>query len=145
MMFDDIVLNKKESIERCIQQIRRFDAMPSTHPFEKDFLKQDAIAMNLQRAIEQTIALANHVVRVRKLGIPKESRESFLLLYRAGILSKELCDHLCAMVGFRNTLVHQYQKLDIEILRDVIDHHLEDLIDFTVQIMKASDDSETLG
>jgi len=26
-MIDDVVLNKKESIERCIQQIRRFDAI----------------------------------------------------------------------------------------------------------------------
>jgi len=50
----DVVLNKKESIERCIKQIRLYYGMPSEFPFEKDFLKQDAIAVNLQRAAELT-------------------------------------------------------------------------------------------
>lgn len=35
------------------------------------------------------------------------------------------------MVGFRNTLVHEYQTLDIGIMVDVIEHHLDDLILFT--------------
>jgi hypothetical protein len=49
-MIDDIVLNKKESVERCVRQIRLYYAKPSDLPFEEDFLKQDAIAINLQRA-----------------------------------------------------------------------------------------------
>ncbi len=53
-MIDDVLLNKKESIERCIQQIRKFDAIPTNLPFEGDFLKQDAIATNLQRAMKQS-------------------------------------------------------------------------------------------
>lgn len=49
-MMNDIVLNKKESIERCIRQIRRYYAAPSDLPFAADHLRQDAIAINLQRA-----------------------------------------------------------------------------------------------
>ena len=40
------------------------------------------------------------------------------------------------MVGFRNTLVHEYQELEIRIMKDVIEHHLEDMILFTVHIME---------
>ncbi|MCD4737638.1 MAG: DUF86 domain-containing protein [Anaerolineae bacterium] len=40
------------------------------------------------------------------------------------------------MVGFRNTLVHQYQDLDIQLMMDVIENHLDDLIDFTNFIVK---------
>lgn len=36
---NDVVLNKKESIERCIRQIRTYYALPSDLPFEEDFLK----------------------------------------------------------------------------------------------------------
>jgi hypothetical protein len=43
----DVVLNKKESIERSIKQIRLYYGLPSDLPFEKDYLKQDAIAANL--------------------------------------------------------------------------------------------------
>ena len=134
---DDIVLNKKESIERCIQQIRTYYALPSDVPFEEDYLKQDAIAINMQRAGEQCIDLANHTIRKQKLGLPKTSRESFRLLARNGIIPRELAAQLENMVGFRNTLVHQYQELDLQLMVDVIEHHLDDLIDFSNHIMAA--------
>lgn len=58
-MIDDVVLNKSESIERCIKQVAKYYAMPSDIAFNEDFLRQDAIALNLQRACEQAIDLAN--------------------------------------------------------------------------------------
>ena len=133
---NDIVLNKKESIERCIKQIRVYYASPSDIPFEENYLKQDAIAVNMQRACEQCIALANHTIKKRKLGLPKESRESFRLLARSDIIPRDLAANLENMVGFRNTLVHQYQDLDIQLMMDVIENHLDDLIDFTNFIVK---------
>ena len=134
----DVVLNKKESIERCIKQIRLYYAMPSELSFEKDHMKQDAIAANLQRAAEQVIDLANHVIRKGKLGLPKESKESFELLAKARIISSDLADKLQGMVGFRNIMVHEYQDMDLKIMIDVIEHHLDDLIDFTNRIMEFS-------
>ena len=128
---DDIVLNKKESIERCIKQIRVYYALPGDIPFERDYLRQDAIAVNMQRACEQCIDLANHTIKTRKLGLPKESRESFRLLAQSDIIPHDLATNLENMVGFRNILVHQYQDLDIQLMVDVIENHLDDLIDYT--------------
>ena len=135
-MMMDVILNKKESIERCVQQIRLYYAMPSELPFEKDHLKQDAIAANLQRSAEQAIDLANHVIRKGKLGLPKESKESFELLAKAKVIPPELADKLKGMVGFRNVMVHQYQELDIRIMVEVIEHRLDDLIAFTTHVME---------
>ena len=137
---DDIVLNKKESIERCVKQIETYYAAPRELPFEKDYLTQDAIGANLQRACDQCIDLANHTIKTRKLGLPKESRESFRLLARNGIIPRELATKLENMVGLRNTLVHQYQELDIQLMVDVIEKHLDDLIDFTNLIVKEFSD-----
>ncbi len=134
---DDIVLNKKESIERCIKQIRAYYALPSDVPFEEDFMKQDAIAINLQRACEQSIDLANHVIKTRKLGLPKASRESFRLLAQNGIVSGALATKLESMVGFRNILIHQYESFSIQLMIDVIEHHLDDLVEFTNSVLTA--------
>ena len=132
----DIALNKKESIERCLKQVREYYSRPSEVVFEQDFLKQDAIGINLQRACEQCIDLANHVIKVRKLGLPKESRESFTLLANAGIIPTDMSTRLKGMIGFRNTLVHEYQQLDINLLVDVIENHLDELVDYTNLILK---------
>ncbi|HMO40705.1 MAG TPA: hypothetical protein PKC76_15660 [Saprospiraceae bacterium] len=65
---DDVVLNKVESIERCLRRIREeyvgFEAV-----LESNFTKQDAIILNLQRACEVTIDLANYIVKTRQLVI----------------------------------------------------------------------------
>lgn len=135
-MIDDVILNKKESIERCIKQIRAYYEKPSELPFEEDFFKQDAIAINIQRASELCIDLANHVVKLKRLGIPKGSKESFALLAQAGIIPRKLLKQLEGMVGFRNTLVHVYQELETRIMKDVIEHHLDDLVLFTAHIME---------
>ncbi|MEA3291813.1 MAG: DUF86 domain-containing protein, partial [Pseudomonadota bacterium] len=100
-------------------------------PFEEDSMRQDAIAVNLQRACEACIDLANHTIRIRKLGLPKESRESFGLLAREEVIPLDLAKKLQGMVGFRNVLVHEYTKLDIGLMVDVIENRLEDLLDFT--------------
>lgn len=132
---NDPALGKKESIERCVKRIRVYYAMESGIPFDEDYLKQDAIAANLQRMCELCIDLANMAVRKGKLGIPKESRESFAILRRERIIPEVMAQHLAAMVGFRNTLVHQYQDVDIKTMVDVIENHLDELVDFTVIIM----------
>lgn len=127
---------KKESIERCIRQIRTYYALTSDTIFEEDYLRQDAIAVNLQRACEQTIDLANLTIKIKKLGLPKESKESFRLLSQNKIIPSSLASNLEKMIGFRNALVHEYQKLDIQLMINVIEDHLDDLLDFTNFIVK---------
>ena len=133
---NDIILNKKESIERCIKQIHRYYDLTSKKSFEEDYLKQDAIALNLQRACEQAIDLANYVIKTKKLGLPKESKESFRILAKEKIVPENLAANLEKMVGFRNVLVHEYQKLDLKLMTEVIENHLEELIDYTNFIMQ---------
>lgn len=133
---DDVVLNKKESVERCVAQIRRYYSEPSEKAFAEDHLKQDAIAINLQRAAELSIDLANHIIRKHRLGIPKSSSDSFAILQGKGYLSEELSISMQKMVGFRNVLVHEYQKIDLAIFVRVIEERLDDFVEFTAVMLR---------
>ena len=135
---NEIIQNKKVSIERCIQQIETYYALDTGLPFATDYLRQDAIAMNLQRACELTIDIANYLIKSKKLGLPQDSRDSFTLLQQAGLMTIEQMNRLQAMLGFRNTLVHQYQKLDLQIMVDVIEHHLRELLDYANAALDAA-------
>ena len=128
---NDVALNKKESIERCIKQIHSYYHLPDTVPFEKNFLKQDAIAINIQRACEQTIDLANYTIRKYRLGMPKNSRDSFKILAEHQIISADIEKNLYNMIGFRNILVHEYQQLDLNVMASIINNDLNDLLIFT--------------
>lgn len=135
---NEIILNKKISIERRISQIRAYYAMPSDTPFESDYLRQDAIAMNLQRIAELTIDIANHLIKSKKLGLPQDSADSFVLLHRANVISADMMRNMKGMVGFRNVVVHEYQQMDLSIMKDVIEHHLREPLDFADMALKAT-------
>jgi uncharacterized protein YutE (UPF0331/DUF86 family) len=127
---NEVLLNKKASIERCVAQVQTFYALKGLVPFEEDYLRQDAITMNLQRACELTIDMANHLVKIRKLGLPQDSRESFVLLQQADLISAEQSRALQAMVGFRNTVVHDYRRVNLSIVVEVIEERLGELLAF---------------
>lgn len=124
----DVLLNKKATIERCVAQVRDWHRSVTDGD---DQMRQDAIAMNLQRACESAIDIANHLIRTRKLGLPQDSRDAFDLLKQGGIIDEEMNSVLKSMVGFRNILVHEYRALDPEIVEAVIQHRLNDLLAFT--------------
>ena len=133
---DDVILSKKESLERCVRQVRIYRDLPSTQPLAVDFLRRDAISMNLQRAAELCLDMANHVVRRRKLGVPRDSREAFTLLETTGIVPPALAAKLRGMVGFRNILVHDYQELSMEIFDNVVANGLDDLLEFSAILVR---------
>ena len=77
-----------------------------------------------------------HVVRTLRLGIPQETREAFDLLERAGVLDADLAQRMKRMVGFRNVAVHDYQKLDLEIVRRIVTERLEDFLRFSERLLR---------
>ncbi len=136
----DVLIAKQQSLERCLARVRHAWERPSTLPFEQDYDRQDIIVLNLQRACEQALDMANHAIAAKRLGWPRTSAESFELLERAGIVTAETTRRMKAMVGLRNVVVHQYQNLDLEIIASVVREHLTDLSDFA-RTMVGLDDS----
>lgn len=136
MSTDDVALNKAAAIERCLARIRAVYAGEPAN-LNRDLTRQESILLNLQRACEAAIDLAMHRVRRDKLGIPQDSRDAFDLLVRAGTLEPSLADGLKRMVGFRNIAVHDYARLDLEIVRSILDRHLGDLETFATESIRA--------
>jgi uncharacterized protein YutE (UPF0331/DUF86 family) len=124
-MADDVLINKAAAIERAVRRVREEHAGDDSNVTANQ-TRQDAIILNLQRACESSIDAAMHLVRVRRLGVPQETREAFDLLEQAQIIDSGLADRLKKMVGFRNVAVHDYQRLNLDIVRQIIAKHLDD-------------------
>jgi len=59
-----------------------------------------------------------------------------LAFIETGVVSAELVARLERMAGFRNIVVHLYQNVDLGIVRDVVENHLGDLLDFVAAIRR---------
>ncbi|MBX3705058.1 MAG: DUF86 domain-containing protein [Pseudomonadales bacterium] len=136
---NEVVIQKIVSLQRYVARARdaweRAGAAPAAN-----FDLHDAAVLNVIRACETAIDLANMLIRGHKLGVPAESRESFAIAVREGLIGPELGERLARMVGFRNVAVHQYRELDNRILEAVITRHLDDLLEFAEVVRQAVKD-----
>ena len=129
----DVIYNKAQIIERCLRRVHEeYEGNPDNLA---NFTKQDSIILNIQRACEAAIDLAMHLVAELRLGLPQNSRDAFTMLHNKGILDDRLARAMQAMVGFRNIAVHDYQAMNLDIIRAVIEKHLVDLKGFVKAIL----------
>ena len=136
-MHDDVLLNKAAVIERCVARAREeYGADPAS--FATNITRQDAAAINIQRACEACLDMANVMIRKHRLGLPQSAKDVFNLLAGAGYIETGLAENLQRMVGYRNIAVHDDQKLLLPITFAVIKTHLDDFLAFSELIVKRS-------
>lgn len=134
MVDQDIILEKVNNIQNCLKRIHE-----KTHgdpAFLEDFDIQDIFVLNLQRAIQATIDLAAHIIKDEGLGLPGELKENFILLEKAKIINKKLSEKMQNMVGFRNIAIHDYSRINIDILKAILAKHILDFEEFYKIVLK---------
>ena len=128
-----VILNKYETIEKCINRINEeYEGTPSNL---EDYRRNDAIVLNLQRACQAVMDIATYIVSTKALGMPHSNSEAFEILYQNHLINEETLKNMKSMIGFRNIAVHAYREVDDEILQEVIEKHLEDLTEFARQML----------
>ena len=128
-----VIINKLESIQKCIKRINEeYEDNPNNL---NDYRKMDAIVLNLQRTCEMVTDIAMYIVSMRNLGIPQTKKEAFELLYKNDLIAEEVCNNMKKMIGFRNIAVHDYKQIDETILQDVIENHLKELEEFAREML----------
>jgi uncharacterized protein YutE (UPF0331/DUF86 family) len=130
----DVILAKIGNIQRCMKRIKEATDLNPDSLDEID--KQDIFVLNLQRAIEASIDIAAHIVASEGLGLASMIKDNFKFLNEAGIIDKNLLKKMQAMVGFRNIAVHDYQSIDIAILKSILTNNLKDIEDFYSAVIK---------
>jgi uncharacterized protein YutE (UPF0331/DUF86 family) len=128
-------LAKVASIQRSVRRAREEFAAAGT-AFASDLTRQDASVMNVMRACEMSIDLAQTLVRERRLGAAASNRDVFRLLAAGELIPADLAERLQRMVGFRNVAVHRYRDLDVAIIASVITRDLDDLLAFTERVAR---------
>lgn len=124
----ELIHKKLAQIETCVHELR---TLAHLDRIARDVREQRFVEHTLQIAIQAALDVASHIVSEERLGEPSTNRELFALLERGSWLEAELASILQAMAGFRNVLVHGYASVDLDIVRDVVEHRLDDLLRFT--------------
>jgi uncharacterized protein YutE (UPF0331/DUF86 family) len=127
----DVILSKINIIKNCMMAIEKASAKEK----DSDFLLS-IYELNLQRAVQASIDLANVVIAKEGLGLPNTYRQSFEILLRHQAIDDSLTNKMVSMVGFRNISVHDYGKIKPEIVHSIVKNHLVDFENFYGVILK---------
>ena len=126
-----LVEKKLAAIESAVADLRRLgrpDALAA------DVREERFVEHTLQIGIQAALDIASHIVADDRLGEPDTNRQLFDRLAGAAWISTSLAETMKRMVGFRNILVHGYQDVDLAMVRDVVEHRLDDLLQFVAAI-----------
>jgi len=130
----DIILAKTAIVQRCLRRIKEVTGLDPNSLENID--KEDIFILNLQRGVQATIDLATHVVASEGLGLPETIKDNFDLLKNAGIITSNIDAKMKAMTGFRNIAIHNYQQINRNILKSILQNNLQDLEEFYTAVLK---------
>lgn len=137
-MDTDVVLAKLDSLRRCVGRIE--EKTPSSVKILKDdFDLQDIVSINLERAIQIAVDIAAHILSRIDAATPTTMGETFVALSDAGVIAKELAGRLRKAVGFRNISVHEYEKVDWEIVYSICTKNIDDFRVYAARVLEYFD------
>jgi len=129
-----LILRKIERVETYLKQIiQKKD--PGIEKFERDKDLQSIILFNLIQSIQTCIDIGTHVVSDSGWEMPGSQAEIFETLAENKVIPKQLSKKMIKMVGFRNRIIHEYEKIDLRIVYEIWRKNLGDVERFCKSIV----------
>jgi uncharacterized protein YutE (UPF0331/DUF86 family) len=123
------------------ENLERMAEIPQStyEEFGADFRNLDSALHRLQTSIQALIDLASLATARRGLGAPRSSVDALQKLEDAGVLPPATTSRFTPMVGFRNRLVHLYDRIDPAIVYRVLTERRDDLVELARLLTDAVD------
>ncbi len=105
----------------------------SREPFERlksDKIFRGAVERYFQLAVECVIDIGEILISNLQLRKPEDARDVMDILGEKGIIPDEFAYRFGPITGFRNILVHNYVKIDLELVYKFLTENLEDFNQF---------------
>ncbi|MBU4373786.1 MAG: DUF86 domain-containing protein [Euryarchaeota archaeon] len=129
-------MDEKEKISRKLRSMKKYvdflrEYKPTTkEELEKNDLVKAAIERNFQLAIESALDIGEVIISAEDFEKPEDYRDIILILGKQGVIPVEFAERFAKAAGFRNILVHMYEKVDVGKLHDYLQNNLEDFKEF---------------
>ncbi len=132
----NLIREKSDTVLVCLQRVQSKKGK-SLDALIKDIDAQDIIVLNLERCIQACVDIASHLIAHTDLPAARTMSDSFAALQAQTIVSKNTSERMQRAVGLRNILVHEYKKIDWDIVWSVLQDHLDDFSNFIQEVDEA--------
>ncbi|MEW6418437.1 MAG: DUF86 domain-containing protein [Nitrospirota bacterium] len=134
MVDKPLILRKIDRIETYLKQIRQ-KKDPGIEAFQKDKDLQGIVLFNLIQSIQSCIDIGAHIISDSGWETPGSQADIFEILAQKKVITKLLAGKMIKMTGFRNRIVHEYEKIDLKIVYEVWRRNIGDIERFCKAIV----------
>lgn len=124
-----VIENKISAVRKYLKILEKYKKY-SKKEIERDLNLKGALERYLYLASQAAIDLAEALVSLKCFRKPTTLAESFHILNEQNIISDELTEKMIKMVGFRNFIAHDYEKINYDIVYNVLQNRLADIEEF---------------
>jgi len=115
-MLDTALIKQKiRSILTYLDEIAPLIRLPFKEIRQKVYFLR-TLERNIQLIVDTAVDINTHIALEKAGKVPQKNVESFLLLKELGIFSESFLKEIAKSAGFRNRIVHEYEKVDPYIL-----------------------------
>ena len=135
MVDHTLILRKIANLDEYHHQLGEY-AHISLDEYINDWKLQRIIERTLQMMIETCSDIAGHIISDLKYRVPTSYSDTFKVLQENDIIQSSLSNSMMQMVKFRNVVVHDYDRVDGEIVIGILRKRLDDFITYKDAIVK---------
>lgn len=128
----DVIKERLYFLNLYINRLESMEFEP--HEISSDADIQDLVSHRLHTAVEAMIDIAIHIASSTNLPRAESASDAIQLLGENEILSEELVSRITNAPAQRNVLVHEYHRIDYEIIEKSFQSNLIDLKQFLAEI-----------
>jgi uncharacterized protein YutE (UPF0331/DUF86 family) len=135
-LVDRLLIGRKlAQMETYLGQMKEFSGL-SVAVYKDDWKTQRVVERTLQILIETCLDIANHIIADEGMRLPTGYSDTFAILKENKVISGSLFKTMESMAKFRNIIVHQYEKIDPEIVVSILHKKLRDFEKYKDTILK---------
>ena len=120
----EFLRQKISQAEKYFEELKSFLKL-SDSEISDDLKNRYALERVFLLLVEEMIDINNHLLKSFDVAV-NDLRSSFGLLGEQGILNKEFAAKISPLTGVRNILVHQYEKINLELFLKNLRNNLDD-------------------
>lgn len=104
--------------------------------FLKDYHQFGLAEHYLHLSIEVLLDVAKLIIIAYGFPRPEEQRDVFRVLHDKRVISEKLYNQLAGASGFRNVLIHEYEKVDKERVYEYLQGNIDQFKEFKKQVLR---------
>ena len=130
----ELIESKLRFLKEYLVDLKAYETI-SLNDYRQSKKNQRFVERTLHLACESCLDVAAHMISRLGFREAKDNKDLFVILFENGVISEATSEAMVKMSKFRNIVVHDYARIDPEIVIGILKKDLKDFNVFAREIL----------